>query len=293
VVFIQCVGSRDPKNGVPYCSRVCCMYTAKQALLFKHKVPDGNAYVFYMDIRAAGKGYEEFVARAMEEERVLYIRGRVSRVIPDDRKLRVFGVDTLSGQPVEVAADLVVLATAMVPPRNGELARKLRAPTDAYGFFQEVHPKLRPAETVTAGVFLAGSAQSPKDIPDTVTQASAAASKALELLSRPVLEREPTVAQVNEATCIGCFDCERVCPYGAIQHREIRNRNGDLIRTVAQVNEAMCEGCGACTAACRVRSIDVQGFNDEQVFAQLAALAAVPAGVGTGQSADDDAGGVW
>lgn len=282
VVFIQCVGSRDPKKGVPYCSRVCCMYTAKQALLFRHKVPDSTAYVFYMDIRAAGKGYEEFVQRAMEEEQVLYIRGRVSRVRQDDGTLRVFGVDTLSGQQVEVDADMVVLATAMVPPDNGALARTLRAPTDAYGFFQEAHPKLRPAETVTAGVFLAGSAQSPKDIPDSVTQASAAASKALALLSRPVLHREPTVARVDEATCNGCFDCETVCPYGAIEHKEIRSRGGDLLRTVALVNEAMCEGCGACTASCRVRSIDVRGFDDEQVFAQLAALGAHNLGVAEG-----------
>jgi heterodisulfide reductase subunit A2 len=272
VVFIQCVGSRDPRRGVPYCSRICCMYTAKHALLLRHKVPESSATVFYMDIRAAGKGYEEFVQRAMEEEHVLYVRGRVSRVTQHGDKLRVYGVDTLSGQRVEVDADLVVLATAVVPA-GGDLARKLRAPTDANGFFQEVHPKLRPAETLTAGVFLAGAAQAPKDIPDTVTQASAAASKALELLSRPVLEREPTVARVDEAACIGCFECERVCPYGAIERKEIRDREGVLLRTVAQVNEAKCEGCGACTGACRVRSIDVLGFDDDQVFAQLAALA--------------------
>ena len=144
------------------------------------------------------------------------------------------------------------------------------------------------SETVTAGVFLAGSAQSPKDIPDTVTQASAAASKALALLSRPALHREPTVARVNEATCNGCFDCEIVCPYGAIEHKEIRGRDGDLLRTVALVNEAMCEGCGACTASCRVRSIDVRGFDDEQVFAQLAALGFN--GVGSGRAAPLHAG---
>lgn len=281
VVFIQCVGSRDPRNGLPYCSRICCMYTAKHALLFKHKVPDGNAYVFYMDIRAAGKGYEEFVTRVMEEEHALYVRGRVSRVVQEDGKLRVYGTDTLSGQPVQVLADLVVLATAIVPAANGGLSRKLRAPTDAHGFFQEAHPKLRPAETLAAGVFLAGSAQAPKDIPDTVSHASAAASKALEMLSRPVLEREPTVAQVNDVTCNACFDCERVCPYGAIERREIRDREGNLVRTVAQVNAALCEGCGACTAACRVRSIDVLGFDDEQVFAQLGALARAPVGVAT------------
>ena len=277
VVFIQCVGSRDPRGGVAYCSRICCMYTAKHALLFKHKVHDGQAYVFYMDIRAAGKGYEEFVNRVMEEERVLYVRGRVARVVPNGETLRVFGVDTLSGQRVEVDADLVVLATAMLPSATApEVSRVLRAPVDGYGFFQEVHPKLRPAETLTAGVFLAGTAQAPKDIPDTVAQASAAAAKVLEILSRPQMEREPTVARVNEQACVSCFDCERVCPYGAIQRREIRDRSGALLRTVAGVNQAMCEGCGICTGACRVRAIDVLGFDDEQVFAQLSALGAAP-----------------
>jgi len=276
VVFIQCVGSRDPQRGVAYCSRICCMYTAKHALLYKHKVPDGKAYVFYMDIRAAGKGYEEFVSRVMEEERVLYLRGRVSRVVPENGKLVVYGADTLSGQAVHINADLVVLATAMLPPSDGDLARKLRVPTDAYGFFQEVHPKLRPVETLTAGVFLAGTAHSPKDIPDTVAHASAAASKTLEMLSRPILHREPTVAQVNELNCVGCFDCERVCPYRAIERQEIRDRQGNLLKLVARVNEAMCEGCGACTAACRSRGIDVFGFSEEQVFAQLASISAAP-----------------
>jgi heterodisulfide reductase subunit A len=282
VVFIQCVGSRDPEHGVPYCSRICCMVTAKHALLYRHKVPEGKATVFYMDIRAAGKGYEEFVQRAMEEDHVLYLRGRVSRVTQHGDKLRVYGADTLSGQAVEVDADLVVLATAVVPPGNTELARKLRAPTDANGFFQEAHPKLRPVETLSAGVFLAGAAQAPRDIPDTVAQASAAASKALELLSLPVFEREPTVATVNEAACSGCFDCERVCPYGAISRREIRDRQGALLRVVAEVNEAVCEGCGACSAVCRARAVDVLGFDDEQVFAQLSTVlesSPVPAGV--------------
>ena len=273
VVFIQCVGSRDPQRGVPYCSRICCMYTAKHALLFKRKVPDGNAYVFYMDVRAAGKGYEEFVTRVMEEEQVPYVRGRVSRVVSENGKLLVYGTDTLSGQAVHVEADLVVLATAMIPSSNGELSRMLRIPTDSYGFFQEIHPKLRPVETLTAGIFVAGSAQSPKDIPDTVSQASAAASKALEMLSQTILHREPVIAKVDETTCNGCFDCERVCAYRAIERKEIRDRQGSLVKMVARVNEGVCEGCGACTAACRSRCIDVFGFTDEQLFAQLAALA--------------------
>jgi heterodisulfide reductase subunit A len=280
VVMIQCVGSRDPRRGVPYCSRICCMYTAKHALLFKHKVHDGQVYVFYMDIRAGGKGYEEFVSRVMEEERVVYVRGRVSQVVPRNGHLVVFGADTLSGQAVQVEADMVVLATAMVPASNGDVARKLRIPTDPFGFLQEAHPKLRPVETLTAGVFVAGAAQAPKDIPDTVAQASAAASKALELLSHPALAREPTVAQVYEAACNGCFDCQRVCPYLAVERKEIRDRAGKVLRVVARINPAMCEGCGACLVACRPQAIDLSGYSNEQVFAQLEALG--PALVGAG-----------
>lgn len=271
VVLIQCVGSRDPRHGVPYCSRLCCMYTAKHALLFKHKVHDGQAYVFYMDVRAAGKNYEEFVQRVMEEERVVYIRGRVAQVAPRDGQLLVYGADTLSGQPVQVEADLVVLASAMVPSAS-DLPRKLRIATDAHGFLSEAHPKLRPVETLTAGVFVAGSAQAPKDIPDTVAQASASASKVLELLSKPVLQREPTVAQVNEAACNACFDCQRVCPYGAIERKDLRDRQGSVVRSVARINPAMCEGCGACVVACRPQAIDLSGYSNEQVFAQLEAL---------------------
>ncbi len=271
VVLIQCVGSRDPKHGVPYCSRLCCMYTAKHALLYKHKVHDGKAYVFYMDIRAAGKNYEEFVQRVMEEERVTYIRGRVAQVVPRDGHLLVYGADTLSGQPVRVEADLVVLASAIVPS-DSDLSKQLRIATDPYGFLSEAHPKLRPVETLTAGVFVAGAAQAPKDIPDTVAQASAAASKALALLSRPTLQREPTVSQVNEAVCNACFDCQRICPYGAIERKDVRDRQGNLLRFVARVNPAMCEGCGACVVACRPQAIDVAGFSNEQIFAQLEAL---------------------
>jgi heterodisulfide reductase subunit A2 len=210
----------------------------------------------------------------MEEDHVLYIRGRVSRVVQDGDVLKVYGADTLSGQRVVIDADLVVLATAIVAGADPELGQNLRAPTDANGFFQELHPKLRPMETLTAGVFLAGNAQAPKDIPDTVAQASGSAAKVLEILSRPQLEREPTVARVDPATCTGCFDCERVCPYGAIGRHEIHDRQGNLLRTVAEVNPAMCEGCGICTSTCRVRSIDVLGFDDEQTFAQLGALGA-------------------
>jgi len=276
VVFIQCVGSRDPEHGVPYCSGICCMYTAKHALLLKHKVPDSRAFVFYMDIRAGGKGYEEFVHRAMEEERVMYIRGRVSQVIEEDGKLKVLGVDTLSGRTVEIDADMVVLAAAMEPADRGEIAGKLRIAADAHGFFKEAHPKLRPVETLTAGIFLAGTAQAPKDIPDTVSQASAAASKSMELLSQEFLQRDPSTTHVNDALCAGCFECLQVCPYQAIERREILDSEGVLLREVAWSNPAMCEGCGLCVVTCRGGYIDLEGDSDEQVFAQLGALGPLP-----------------
>jgi len=273
VVFIQCVGSRDPEAGVPYCSKICCMYTAKHAMLYRHKVPHGQAYVFYMDVRAGGKGYEEFFNRAVEEDRALYVRGRVSRVFEEDGQLKVWGADTLTGQAVEIDADLVVLATAMVANTGHDaLAQKLRVIADEHGFYQEAHPKLRPVETLTAGLYLAGAVQAPKDIPEAVAQASAAAGKVQALFSRDELEREPSVASVNASTCEGCFDCERVCPYAAITREEVRDREGNLLRLVAHVNPGLCEGCGACVVACRNHSIEIDGFSDEQVHGEIVAL---------------------
>ena len=195
VVFISCVGSRDPEHGLPYCSRVCCMYLVKMAMLYKHAVHDGQAYIFYTDIRVTGKGYEEFVQRAVEENGVLYLRGRVSKVFRDGDKIRVWGVDTLTGKRVEISCDLVVLAMAMIAgPEAKDLAQKLGITTDEYGFMAEIHPKLRPVESVVPGIYLAGTAQSPKDIPDAVAQASGAASKVLALFSKDELILEKVAA---------------------------------------------------------------------------------------------------
>lgn len=178
VVFIQCTGSRDPERYRPYCSRVCCMYTAKHARLYKHKVQDGQAYIFYMDIRATGKGYEEFIQQSMEEGGILYLRGRVSRLFQEGEKIWVWGVDTLTGKKVEISAEMVVLATAMVPqPEAKQLAEKLGIEADGYGFLTEAERKLRPVETNVEGIYIAGCAQGPKDIADTVAHANAAASK--------------------------------------------------------------------------------------------------------------------
>jgi heterodisulfide reductase subunit A len=185
VVFIQCTGSRDPERYMPYCSRVCCMYTAKHARLYKHKVHDGQVYIFYMDIRSTGKGYEEFIQQGMEEEGILYLRGRVSRIFRDGEKVMVWGVDTLTGRKVEVAADMVVLATAIIPQGDTkDLAKRLGIATDDYGFLTEVERKLRPVETNVEGIYLAGCAQGPKDIADAVAHANASASKVQGLFAR-------------------------------------------------------------------------------------------------------------
>src|SRR5271157_4035332 len=178
VVFISCVGSRDNAKGLPYCSKICCMYTAKHAMLFKHKVHDGQAHVFYMDIRAGGKGYDEFVRRAIEQDGARYYRGRVSKITEQDGKLIVRGADTLASVPLTIEADMVVLAPAMRPAEGvAELAQKLNVGYDEFGFLLENHPKLRPVETNSAGVYICGAAHAPKDIPESVAQASAAASK--------------------------------------------------------------------------------------------------------------------
>jgi heterodisulfide reductase subunit A len=184
VVFIQCVASRDPERYLPYCSRVCCMYTAKHARLYKHKVHDGHVYIFYMDIRSMGKGYEEFIQQGMEEG-ILYLRGRVSRLFRENGHVAVWGADTLTGKKVEIAADMVVLATAMIPSWGArELAEKLHIKTDEYGFLTEAQWKVHPMETTVEGIYLAGCAQGPKDIADTVAQGNAAASKVQTLFAQ-------------------------------------------------------------------------------------------------------------
>lgn len=276
VVFISCIGSRDDEHGYPYCSKVCCMYNAKHALLLKEKVHDAQAYVFYMDIRANGKGYEEFTRNAMEKYGAVYLRGRVSRVFQLGDKLIVRGADTLSGKPVEIEADMVVLAAAMEPqPDAKELARKLGISTDEYNWFSEAHPKLKPVEVLTAGIFLAGACQYPKDIPDSVAQASGAASKVLGMFSKANLQSEPTVAEVDENYCVGCMLCREVCPFNAIEEKVIYDRSGNPLRTVSSVNEGLCHGCGTCTAACRSSSIQLKGFRDDQILAEVEALAFV------------------
>jgi len=280
IVFIACAGSRDPAKGIEYCSKICCMYTAKHAMLYKHKVHEGEATVFYMDIRAGGKMYEEFVRRAITEDGAQYVRGRVSRIYEENGKLFVKGADTLlNGMPVEIEADMVVLATAAVASKGAELlAQTMHVSYDQHKFFAEAHPKLKPVETNTAGIMLAGACQAPKDIPESVSAASGAAAKVIGLFSKDELTRDPLVATVNRfpgplySTCVGCFMCQPVCPYQAIEKEEIKDRSGKLIKTLAKINPGLCQGCGTCVALCRSKSIDIFGYTNHQMYAEVVAL---------------------
>ncbi len=262
VVFIQCVGSRDPELHCAYCSKVCCMYTAKHAMLYKHNVPDGQAYVFYIDIRAGGKDYEEFVQRAIEEDNVLYLRGKVSKIFEENNKIKVWGVDTLSDKQIEIDADMVVLAMAIKPSKGiEELAKKLKVAVNQDGFLSEAHPKLRPLESVTSGMFFAGAAQAPKDIPEAVAQASGASAKAITILSQERLYHSPTVATINISLCSGCGMCVDVCPYDALSLEDFK----------AQVNEVLCEGCGTCVATCLRAAIETKNLTPLQIHEMIKA----------------------
>jgi len=273
VVFIQCVGSRDEQKGLPYCSRLCCMYTAKQALLLKEHNSEAQAYVFYIDIRAAGKNYEEFVRRVQEEYGAVYLRGRVSRIFEKDDMLIVRGADTLSGAQIEIKADLVVLASGLIAqPDARKMAQMLGISYDKNNLFTEAHPKLAPVETVTAGIFLTGACQSPKDIPDTVATASAASVKAIGLIAPDELTLEPLVAKVNPDICSGCLACLQVCPFSAIEKEDVKDRLTKEMKIVAKVIESVCHGCGACSATCRVGAIDIAGFRDEEILAEVEAI---------------------
>ena len=278
IVFVQCVGSRcsDAQKGKSYCSKICCMYTAKDAMLCREKYPDTDVYVFYIDVRTPGKNFDEFYRRAVEEYGVHYIKGMVGKVVPEGGKLKVQASDLLDNRQLHIDADMVVLAAAIEPDKSARsVATMLTASMDTNDFFTEAHPKLRPVESPTAGVFLSGTCQGPKDIPETVAQASAAAAKVIGLLCKDSLTCNPCVAEPNEQMCNGCSNCEKVCPYGAITYadKEFRGPNRTtLIRRVAQVNPAICQGCGACTVACMSGAMDLKGFSNKQILAEVDAI---------------------
>ncbi len=279
IVFVQCVGSRCAacsEKGKEYCSKICCMYTAKHAMLIRDKYPDTDVYVFYIDVRTPGKSFDEFYRRAVEEYGVHYIKGMVGKIAPEGDVLHVQASDLLANRQLHIDADLVVLAAAIEPDKSARpLATMLTASMDTNDFFTEAHPKLRPVESPTAGVFLSGACQGPRDIPETVAQAGAAASKVIGLLAKDKLVGNPCVAHSDELMCNGCSSCERVCPYGAITYVDKEFRMPDrttAIRRVAQVNPAVCQGCGACTVACPSGAMDLNGFSSAQIMAEVDAI---------------------
>ncbi len=277
IVFVQCVGSRcADARGKSYCSKICCMYTAKHAMLIKDKYPDTNVTVFYIDVRTPGKNFDEFYRRAVEDYGVHYIKGQVGKVSPQaDGSLLVQASDLLDNRQIKMKADMVVLATAIEPnPDARKLATMLTASIDTNDFITEAHPKLRPVESPTAGIFLSGVAQGPKDIPETVAQAGAAAVKVIGLLAKDKLTTNPCTAKSDELLCNGCSVCQNVCPYGAISYesREINDHGIRETRRIAVVNNALCQGCGACTVACPSGAMDLQGFSNLQIIAEVDAI---------------------
>ncbi|MCL2350887.1 MAG: CoB--CoM heterodisulfide reductase iron-sulfur subunit A family protein, partial [Defluviitaleaceae bacterium] len=276
ITFIQCVGSRDvTSRGKAYCSKICCMYTAKHAMLIKDKYPDIDVNVFYIDMRTAGKAYDEFYRRSQEEFGANYIKGQVGRVIDMGDYLSVTGVDLIDNVKLELQTDMVILATAIQPSQGVRpLANMLSASLDYNNWMTEAHPKLRPVESPTAGVYLAGVAQGPKDIPETVAQAGAAAAKVIGLLSKDILLSNPCTANVDFNFCNGCSLCGPVCPYGAISYGPVQmdEFGYKTMERASIVNQALCKGCGACVVACPSGAMDLKGFTNKQMISALDAL---------------------
>jgi len=264
VVFIQCVGSRDKNLGNAWCSRVCCMYAIKQAHLVKEKIPGAHVTVLYTDLRAFGKGFEEFYDR-VRSEGVIFRRASGSEIYRKGEGLAVRTEDTFLGRTIELEADLVVLSAGVEPGKGTEaVAKLLKLSRSPDGFLMEAHPKLRPVETATDGVYIAGCCQSPKDIPDTVAQAKAAAASAIIPMAVGKVIVEPIVAQVDENVCGGCRICESLCEYKALIFDQEKN--------IMTVNTALCKGCGSCGGACPTGAITIQHYTDAQIFAQLHTL---------------------
>jgi heterodisulfide reductase subunit A len=262
VAFIQCVGSRSEKGHL-YCSNVCCMNTIKDSLLIKEHWPETRIYVFYLDMRAYGKGFEDLYKRA-KKEGVMFIRGLPAEVIEDrkTRNLWLIGENTLQKELYKINAEMVILSIGIEPRRDSDVIQRLLTLSRTQdGFFMEAHPKLRPVDAPTGGIFLAGCAESPKDIKDSVTQASAAAARASILMAKGRVTVEAITPRLIEENCTGCGLCARVCPYNAIIVDKERKR--------AEFVEAACGGCGTCAAECPFNAIRMRHFTDQQILAQI------------------------
>ena len=262
VGFIQCVGSRDEQTGREYCSRVCCMYAVKLASLLKQARPDTDIYIFYTDMRAFGKGYEEYYKKA-QTMGIKFIRGKVAELEenPENKKILIKVEDTLSRQIIESEFDLMVLSTGLQLSKSTDtIADSLKLAKSSDGFLMEAHPKFRPVDTLVEGVFLAGTAQGPKDIPDTVAQASAAAARVIGALAQKEFEVDPVLAFVHKDLCDGCGNCVDLCPQKALIIDKDKK---------AQVIEALCVGCGACIPSCPQEALDLHGYTNAQLYAAV------------------------
>jgi heterodisulfide reductase subunit A len=261
VGIIHCVGSRDT-NYHEYCSRTCCMYALKYDHLLKDKLGhDCEVYNFYIDMRCFGKGYEEFYKR-VQEEGVTFVRGRPAEVVQENGRLVVVGEDTLLGTRVRVPVDMVILCTAMEARADStDVARIFGVALGRDGFFLEEHPKLGPVSTASDGIYLAGTCQGPKDIPDAVAHAAGGGAQALALAARGVVSISPTTSWINPDICVGCKVCIGLCPYSAIEFDERRR--------IAVINEAMCKGCGSCFGYCPSGAAQVKHFRQTQVFNEI------------------------
>ena len=272
VAFIQCVGSRNKKLGNDYCSRVCCMYAIKNTQIIKEHEPETEIAVYYNDIRAFGKGFEELYHRVREEYGVEFIRGRPAKLTedPETKSVTIRAEETLLNKITERAFDLVVLSTGLLPSEGSKrIGKILSLSLSPDGFFMEAHPKLRPVDTAIDGIFLAGCAQSPKDIPDSVAQAKAAAASAAAIMAGKKVRIEPLTASVDEELCVGCGLCVEMCPYGAPEIVETDEGSK------ARITEALCHGCGTCVAACPQKAIVAKQFTDDQITSEIvSALAA-------------------
>jgi len=262
VGILHCIGSRN-ENTNRYCSRVCCMYSVKLAHLLKEKT-DAEIFNFYIDMRTPGKNFEEFYNRVADEG-VHFIRGKVAYISPQsngDSSLVLDVEDTLAGMIRKIPVDMVVLSVGLEPQSDAaEVRRRFNITCSTEGFFMERHPKLAPVNTFSDGIYLAGCCQSPKDIPDTVAQAGAAAGEALALIDKGYIELEPNTAYVLEENCSGCKTCVALCPYTAISTDDEKN--------VSIINEVLCKGCGVCVAACPSGAIRQNLFDDEEIFQEI------------------------
>jgi heterodisulfide reductase subunit A len=264
IVMIQCVGSRDEKNG--YCSRVCCSNAIKNAIKVKELNPKAAVYVLFRDIRSYGLR-EQYYRRAREKG-VIFLRYDVDqkpKVNVQGQELLVSVKDAILKKTVSLKPDLLVLSAGITAnPDNKMLSQFLKVPLESDGFFLEAHVKLRPVDFATDGVFVCGLAHYPKDLGETIAQARAAAGRAATILSKDSLESEGKISSVRAELCSGCGACVSVCAYNAIEL--------DPVKNIAVLNETLCKGCGACAASCRANAVDLNGFNNEQILSVLSTI---------------------